>query len=291
MAFHAPSVSFNKGESMFKPLIISGLCACAALAQTIVMKTAAEFSGPMGITGVLASPASTIPGAPYSAEAVTQRIQFLADGNRIAQSTTNAVARDGKGRVYREESMPGFSTSGQDLPHMVVIDDPVAKVHLSLDPTNKIAYKLPPVEQKRLDEAAVNSTVHILQPANVSTRDIEIVAEKAKLDQATAPTTTADLGTQMMEGVLVKGTKITRTIPAGTIGNDLPITITTEAWYSPELKVLVMSKSNDPRMGESTYKLQNLVRGEPNPALFQIPSDYTTKDQPNQIFFVKRDDK
>ncbi len=74
------------------------------------------------------------------------------------------------------------------------------------------------------------------------------------------------------------------------MGNDLPIVITTETWYSPDLKVLVMSKSSDPRMGETTYKLTNLSRAEPDPALFQIPADYSIKDQPNgALGFIKAD--
>ena len=84
-----------------------------------------------------------------------------------------------------------------------------------------------------------------------------------------------DLGTQNIEGVAAQGTRVTRTIPAGTIGNDLPIVITTETWYSPELKVLVMSKTNDPRMGETTYKLTDIQRAEPAASLFQVPDDYT----------------
>jgi hypothetical protein len=93
-----------------------------------------------------------------------------------------------------------------------------------------------------------------------------------------------------VEGVVAKGTKITRTIPAGELGNDLPIVITTETWTSPELKVIVMSKSSDPRMGETTYKLTNLSRAEPEPSLFQIPADYTTKDQPANVLFFKKTD-
>jgi hypothetical protein len=100
-----------------------------------------------------------------------------------------------------------------------------------------------------------------------------------------AETTKSDLGTQMIEGVPARGTRITRTIPAGQIGNVQPIVITTESWYSPDLKVLVMSKSNDPRMGETTYKLTNIQRSEPASSLFQPPEDYTVKNQPGDVFF------
>jgi hypothetical protein len=99
-----------------------------------------------------------------------------------------------------------------------------------------------------------------------------------------------DLGTQTIEGISAQGTRITRTIPAGQIGNVQPIVITTENWYSPGLKVLVMSKSNDPRMGETIYKLTNIQRSEPPPSLFQAPDGYTVKDQSPHVF-VNRESK
>jgi len=81
-----------------------------------------------------------------------------------------------------------------------------------------------------------------------------------------------------IEGVAVDGRKTTTTIPAGTIGNEQPIVITSEEWRSPELNVLVMTKHADPRTGESTYRLQNIVRAEPDRSLFMVPADYTVKD-------------
>ncbi len=83
---------------------------------------------------------------------------------------------------------------------------------------------------------------------------------------------------------MAEGTRITRTIPAGSVGNEQPIVITTETWYSPDLKVLVMTKTNDPRMGETTYRLTNIQRSEPPANLFQVPDDYTVKDQPADNF-------
>jgi hypothetical protein len=269
---------------MFKLAIISGLCVVSAVAQTSTTKLMVEQSGQMGITAVMAGPSAAIPGAPYSAQAVTQRVQTLSDGNRITQTTTNAVARDSKGRVYREESLPGA-----EAPHMIVIYDPVASQHFTLDPNTKTAYKTTAAERKKIDEATFTSALP-MRPMNGPNGEFQIVTDKAKLDEATAATTT-DLGSQIIEGVQAKGTRITRTIPAGSIGNDLPIVITTETWYSPELKVLLMSKSVDPRMGESTYKLTNLVRAEPSAALFQIPADYTVKEHSNNVVYVKKIDK
>jgi hypothetical protein len=91
------------------------------------------------------------------------------------------------------------------------------------------------------------------------------------------PPKTEDLGQQVIEGVTAKGTRTTTVIPAGAIGNELPITVTSEEWKAVDLKVLVMTKHSDPRSGETTYRLTGIVRGEPNPSLFEPPAGVTVK--------------
>lgn len=87
-----------------------------------------------------------------------------------------------------------------------------------------------------------------------------------------------DLGKQTIEGVEAEGTRTTVTIPAGEIGNERPIEIVSERWYSPELQLVVMTRHSDPRQGETTYKLTNINRTEPAKSLFEVPSDYTIKE-------------
>ena len=87
-----------------------------------------------------------------------------------------------------------------------------------------------------------------------------------------------DLGTQVMESVTVQGKRVTRTIPAGQIGNERPLQVVTETWYSPDLQAVVMSKTTDPRSGESVYKLTGVSRAEPDHSLFEVPSDYTVSE-------------
>jgi hypothetical protein len=98
-----------------------------------------------------------------------------------------------------------------------------------------------------------------------------------------AQATTEDLGWQTIEGVLASGTRTTRTIPAGQIGNEKPINIVTEVWTSPDLKAIVYSKRSDPRMGEQTFRLTTIVRTEPDPSLFTVPSDFKIIDGPQVI--------
>jgi hypothetical protein len=82
------------------------------------------------------------------------------------------------------------------------------------------------------------------------------------------------LGTQMMEGVNARGDRRTSTIETGAIGNDRPIQIVSERWYSPDLQVDVMTRHSDPRMGEEITRLANINRSEPDPSLFQVPASY-----------------
>jgi hypothetical protein len=93
-----------------------------------------------------------------------------------------------------------------------------------------------------------------------------------------APATVGPLEHKTIEGVAVEGRKTTTVIPAGQVGNEQPITITSEQWRSPDLNVLVMTRHSDPRTGESIYRLQNIIRAEPDRSLFMVPADYTVKD-------------
>jgi hypothetical protein len=301
---------------MYKTIAIATIGVASLLGQTPVNppKTAiirgeaglrigrdmAEF-GPIGITAAMAGPMATIAGAPYSAQAVTQRVQLLADGNRIEQSTSGSVARDSQGRVRRDEALPGLTGSSGDAPHLVTIEDPVSGVHWTLDARNKVAIKMPAAQIKAPPGKSGVAAAIAPPPPPPGPEDtffftaadtgpgpgpgVHIIS-KSEISPDSKLNKT-DLGTQNIEGVAAQGTRITRTIPAGKIGNDLPIVITTETWYSPELKVLVMSKTNDPRMGETTYKLTDIQRAEPAASLFQVPDDYTVKDQPANHFFYR----
>jgi hypothetical protein len=97
------------------------------------------------------------------------------------------------------------------------------------------------------------------------------------------------LGTKVIEGVEAAGTRSTVTIPAGQMGNEKPLAIVTERWYSSELNTVVMSRHSDPRMGETTFRLTQISRGEPERSLFEVPADYTVKEGgPGHEFKVER---
>jgi hypothetical protein len=202
-----------------------------------------------------------VTGAPYSAEMTTEILQQLADGNRIERRSTSSVARDGEGRVRREQQLAAIGPilPQRDAP-IVTINDPVAKVHYSLDLTRKVAIQSPPMFTRKIE-----GPVRAFPPTAAA---------------AAPETRTEPLGTRDIEGLTAEGTRTVVTIPAGAIGNAAPIEMVSERWYSPELKILLLSRRSDPRFGETTYRLERIVREEPSAELFQVPPDFTIEKGP-----------
>ncbi|HXW56337.1 MAG TPA: hypothetical protein VEJ67_11345 [Candidatus Cybelea sp.] len=200
----------------------------------------------------------TVTGAPFTANVSTEVSRKLADGNTINRTTSGSVARDSQGRVRRDMSVVGAALAtvgGSTPPKTVFINDPVAGKSYILHPDSKTAEQLPARRWGR-NAGARNGVRNRPPESNV---------------------VTTDLGTQTINGVLAQGTRTTRTIPAGQIGNEKPIVIVTERWYSPDLQTYVMTKRTDPLMGEVTFQLTNIERQEPDAALFEPPSDYTVR--------------
>jgi hypothetical protein len=208
-------------------------------------------------------PGKVVTGAPYSAIGVTETIQTLADGTTINRKIQANIFRDGQGRERRETTLPviGPLVASGKSGSFVMIHDPVAGAAFILHPDTKIADQLPAPRRGKNNSGAFQDKLaaHMQQ-------EIDNGALKKE-----------DLGTQTFNGVLAQGTRFTRTIPAGQIGNDKPITAVTERWYSPDLQVVVKSTRTDPRFGSTTYTLTNIQRQESAAALFAVPSDYTVR--------------
>lgn len=73
---------------------------------------------------------------------------------------------------------------------------------------------------------------------------------------------------------------MTTHFPAGSsMGNDLPVDSVNEMWTAQQLGTTVLSKSSDPRSGDSTMTLENIVAGEPDPSLLRPPAGYRVVDE------------
>ncbi len=321
-----------------------------------------------------------VTGSPYSAKALIDRTQALADGNRIELHASSMRYRDGQGRERREEVLFGSSDIS-----IVLISDPVTRTSYMLDQKARTAKKtgpLPPLppppsphaaslgvtyfpserqaeilKARGVDHGAFVGGVMKGSPAEkagvqsgdiilaidgqpladsadlrkrivalsggsvvnlhldrdgkkvdipVTTQDFEQVFRSVPSILGDTPaivyppfvqpppvdkskTRTEDLGTTTIEGVLAQGKRSILTIPAGQVGNQQPIEVVSETWYSPELHTMVLMKQSDPRMGETVYRLTNINRAEPPALLFQVPPDYkiTQGSGPNLILRKK----
>jgi hypothetical protein len=250
-----------------------------------------------------------VKGAPYSAQATNESVQTLAGGNRIVRQNTSMVYRDSQGRTRREQTISvvgGFSAEGKPA-QTTFINDPVAGVNYILDVENRTARKIDYAAKIAAEKSVMETTKKKRAAEGGPTTEEKIVAEKIAVEKAAAGgefryelrggpipvppmagprmmmgnkknTKKEELGKQTIEGVEAEGTRYVTTIAAGEIGNELPIEIVFETWYSPELQTVIMSKHSDPRSGENTYRLTNINRSEPAHSLFEVPSDFTIQE-------------
>lgn len=261
----------------------------------------------------------TVQGVPYSADAVTEVVQLLPDGNRISRRTVVKHYRDSEGRTRREHTLEAIGpwvTEGEPLT-TIAVNDPVEGRFFILHPEQKKVvvqesgiFALQPDSEGEEGRKAVSAKVFILKSRGAEKEGNEIdveVREKSGEDDSKSfkfkqfriespfasgsvfgrpkdgsgavegHTASEILGTRTIEGILAEGTRSVFTIPAGEIGNEKPIEVVTERWYSPDLQTVIQSRHYDPRFGETTFRLTNISRSEPHPDLFQIPSDFTVE--------------
>jgi hypothetical protein len=261
--------------------------------------------------------------APYSAQATTETIQALGDGNRIVRKNSATIYRDSEGRTRHDQTLSSigpWAAAGQPQ-QTSFISDPVNRVHYVLEPRTRTARKLPlpPMPPPPPQRSGADNRVEQRQDVKVritalpgggrdkvtiingddAEADVDVVvaadAERGMSEKKMDGRVRKEsLGKQTIEGVEAEGTRETFTIGAGEIGNEQPIQVVSERWYSPELQTVVMSRHSDPRFGETTFRLTNINRSEPARSLFEVPSDYTIKEGPPVQRILRRkgsDDK
>jgi hypothetical protein len=221
------------------------------------------FGGPMELLGFEGGHGKVVKGAPYSATATSETTSTLQDGTVIHRTAQLSLYRDSLGRSRRELTASGFGAlAASGTPKtMVMISDPVAGAHYMLDSTNKVAHEM----AMRTPSATSDATDSFHQ---------KMEAREAS-EEAAGLLKKESLGTQVIDGVSAEGTRITKTIPAGKIGNDKAIQIVSERWYSADLQIVVKSTHTDPQSGTTTYTVTNLQRTEPAATLFAVPAGYT----------------
>lgn len=258
-----------------------GLVGCAFAGLTFGQGTVGAGSP---VTGTFSAATSfnsrpiappTVAGAPYSGEQVFESVQVLADGTRITRKSggqNQKMYRDFAGRIRIDRALfPAAAMSGNSAARDAVVSeiyDPIASFRYTLDSINHVAHrqKLQPVTPP----AVTNPAAAPIPAGSPAPRE----------NARPMPTMSSEsLGTQLINGVQAEGHRTIQTIPAEAQGNDRPITVTVETWYSPELKLTVLSKRLDPRSGDATTQILNLSRAEPDPFLFTVPAGYSIVDE------------
>ncbi len=222
--------------------------------------------------GMLAEDPPAIPGSPYSAVAVTQSTTVFSDGNRILRTNTTHYFRDGQGRTRVERSV---SPEGAENPNlMITITDPVAGEIYLVHPQTKTveAVKASPKLIAARSAAAAASDRQV--PFALMGIGMGIGASQS----TEASSTSTSLGQKVINGVTATGTHTVRTIPAGVLGNEKPITSTVDEWFSADLSVPVQITQKSSVGGQVTLNLTQVVIGEPDTTLFGPPSGYTVHD-------------
>jgi len=237
----------------FAVLAFAGACIAYAQLSTQVRTAGPILGGPFDV--------GVVTGRPFTADVLVESRQTLADGSQVVNQQMVTAARDSQGRMRREEvrAMPGAGQQSKT----VFITDPVAQMTYVLGPDH-VARRLPMPGSGSAPQTG--QQVQHFSTSGTATGRMEPGDSK-----------TESLGAQTIAGVLADGSRTTFTIPAGAIGNQNPLAITEERWYSRELQITLLSTHSDPRFGESSYRVTAIQQGEPPASLFQIPSDYTVE--------------
>jgi hypothetical protein len=256
--------------------------------------------------------AAPVKGAPFCASITTEHTQIFADGNRIHTTDASTLCRDSEGRTRREAGLNLLGAAAQKpAGKLITIFDPLSGSRYILDSESKTAHKIavPPLKPGAIGgEAGENAAFEKGERVMVyhteggpgpgvpgiggpgpDTFFKQVFVSKGEHANGPAPVT-ENLGDQTIDGIHATGTRITTTIPAGRMGNDQPITVTSERWFSPELKITVMTKHNDPWAGELKTQFTNVNSSEPDPSLFAVPADYKVvedKARPVTIRFAQ----
>jgi hypothetical protein len=285
---------------------------CVVTALLLVLLTGGRSAVANNPLGSDAAKSSNVKNAPFSADVITQYDRTLDNGGHIHRESRGKICRDSQGRMRTESQAPAVQPGSERSDHHITITDPLKQVIICLNPKNKTAtifhfgdMPAAPLTTARQSKPKGQSRIRggPAQPGIGSGPTDAIGVPPEPSGQGNAPSnssipardaatsrmdatslsnnidaTVVPLGTKTVEGVSATGSRTTRTMNPGTMGNDRPIVFISDTWFSTDLKVTVLTETDDGQAGHSTMKLVNIVRSEPNAALFQIPPDYTVKE-------------
>ncbi len=198
-----------------------------------------------------------LPDAPFTATVYTKTVRRLDDGNTVTLQNHRTIARDSAGRIYEERRL--FLPEGDSRPNAI------SQIELSDPATHMLV-----VCQPSAHTCTIRNYFARPSPAPV--------VPAGPYRNGTGFLTRESLGKKLLNGVEVVGTRESSTTNAGTFGNNRPISVVKEFWYSPVLGINVTEKRQDPRFGDESFTVGDIVLGEPDAGLLKIPPHYQVTD-------------
>jgi len=236
-------------------LLFSTLCSFDLFARSPAEAMHAPDGGTLEqFNSILLPP---VPHAPFSSNVTAEWTKVLEDGSTQTVQNHRLVVRDSRGRIYQERRrlIPRDSPAEPDLERIEISD--------------------PSTHEKYFCRPAVHvcTLADYVGPQPTSAQPVDVEEDKY------GTLTREELGKTSVNGVDAIGTRETRTLNPGAIGNDRVISIVKEIWYSPQLGINVSVKRIDPRHGTQIINATEIVQGDPDPKLFSIPAGYSVVDK------------
>ncbi|MGO9339500.1 MAG: hypothetical protein ACLPY1_18530 [Terracidiphilus sp.] len=234
----------------------------AQLIQAQNSRPAAQDGGVREVLESIVIP--PIANAPFTATLGTEWVKYAADGATITLVNERHIARDGQGRIYEERwALVPKSSSGEISSKLtwIQIADPKLGTLYNCNPGKHICDLLTYDPTEDLAAAAPR------RPAS------------GTLTRGSMNLTLEDLGSRNIAGIDTAGVRETRTIAAGAMGNDQPLTSMKEFWHSDQLGINLLSVRTSPMFGKQTFTITEITSAEPDPQMFELPAGYTVNDQ------------
>ncbi len=247
---------------------------------TITRLFASSTGSPTGGELPFAYGIAPVAGVPYSAVGVTDSATTFVGGNRINRHETTRFFRDGQGRTRIEHTSPLPQAALSALPRAatILINDPMSGECYVLDATQKIAHVFSHPDNRGVIHPPIEPGV---PPARFVMPGFDLAQGAFAITaNYSSPEDQVSLGNKTIEGISAVGTRVNHRIRTGDFGNEQPILVTVEHWFSRDLGITLEDIQHTTIGGKINYRLQEITRSEPDPALFKVPPGYTRKLEP-----------
>ena len=256
---------------------LAGLLAAGVIgAQTMPPLTSQWSGGAIPSTGgITVSIFPIVTGQPFTAENNSRSVRER-NGRRIVYESHSIVARDSAGRIATRtaESPHVFLPDGGGsvfVPAGGSVGDPIAMATMRWNEGG------PPQLDKVVTKNRIPRDTPLLtepQPLNACERE----SGRTRNYPNGQTQQIEELGERTIQNILTRGCRVTTVIPAGSMHNGQPLTITDDWWSSLHFRATLLHIHHDPSGTDEIEQLDNIVLGEPDLSLFQPPPGYTVRD-------------